>query len=279
MTGLALGRAAIGFVLASAIALAGWRARALTRSGSMAAVVVGTIVTALGGWLWAWVLVAFFVSSSLLSRFRRERKAIAQPLVAKGETRDAGQVLANGGLGTLLAVWHGISGRPEAWALYLGAMAAVNADTWGTEIGLLSQRRPRHILTWREVAPGTSGGVTAVGSAAAAAGALFIGVTAWVGATFLARWGWTPHPNSVVWWPLWAASGGIGGALCDSLLGATLQGMFYCERCRTATEQSVHRCGAATTHTRGWKWLNNDWVNFLSSLVGGLIALELTRWF
>jgi uncharacterized membrane protein len=26
---------------------------------------------------------------------------------------------------------------------------------------------------------------------------------------------------------------------------------------------------------RGWTWLNNDWVNLISSLVGGLVAVGL----
>jgi len=77
---------------------------------------------------------------------------------------------------------------------------------------------------------------------------------------------------------LLAAGGGLAGALFDSLLGATVQGIYFCDRCRKETERPVHRCGAQTRRLRGWTWLNNDWVNFLSSLVGGLVAMELATW-
>jgi hypothetical protein len=35
--------------------------------------------------------------------------------------------------------------------------------------------------------------------------------------------------------------------------------------------------GSPTEYLRGWEWMNNDVVNFLSSLVGALTALGL--WF
>jgi uncharacterized membrane protein len=35
----------------------------------------------------------------------------------------------------------------------------------------------------------------------------------------------------------------------------------------------VARDGTPTTFERGWRWLNNDMVNLLSSLVGGGVAV------
>ncbi|HKU82187.1 MAG TPA: DUF92 domain-containing protein, partial [Candidatus Tumulicola sp.] len=69
--------AAAGAVLAAAVAAAAWRARALTPSGAIAAFFVGTIVFGAGGWPAAAVLFAFFIPSTLLSRFVRERKKAA----------------------------------------------------------------------------------------------------------------------------------------------------------------------------------------------------------
>lgn len=68
---------------------------------------------------------------------------------------------------------------------------------------------------------------------------------------------------------------GLLGSLFDSLLGATVQGIFYCARCETETERELHGCGLQTSHLRGWRWLNNDVVNFLSSLGGALVAMAL----
>lgn len=66
--------------------------------------------------------------------------------------------------------------------------------------------------------------------------------------------------------------GGLAGSTFDSLLGATVQGIYYCFLCQKETEASVHRCGQPAQHLRGWRWLNNDVVNFASSIVGSLIA-------
>lgn len=273
-----IGRAAAGLGLSLAIAWAGYRLKALSHSGAVGAILIGTLIMGIGGWLWGWLLVAFFVSSSVLSRYRSADKAAVQVEFAKGGRRDGGQVLANGGLGAILALCSAVIGAWWAFPAYLGAMAAVNADTWATELGVLSRRAPRLITTGRPVPPGTSGGVTALGLVAALAGGLFIGLAAWVG-QWIASFVGVSWPPGITWWPLWAAAGGVAGALFDSLLGATVQGVYYCERCRKETERSFHHCGTRTRRLRGWAWLNNDWVNFLSSLAGGLIAMELAIWF
>jgi uncharacterized membrane protein len=50
--------------------------------------------------------------------------------------------------------------------------------------------------------------------------------------------------------------------------------MYYCPADRKETEKHpLHTCGTATVHTRGWKWLDNDWVNFACGLSGALLAL------
>jgi uncharacterized membrane protein len=72
-----------------------------------------------------------------------------------------------------------------------------------------------------------------------------------------------------------AVAGGLAGSLFDSLLGATVQGIYFCERCGKETESPIHRCGQTTRLFRGWPWLNNDLVNLLASAVGGLVAVAL----
>lgn len=254
-----IARALAGLVIAAAIALLARRHGSLSRSGALAALVTGTVCAA-AGWGWAVLLVAFFVVSSTLSRFgEREKAARTGSVVAKGGERDALQVAANGGLFALAAVLSlgGWAGWAAAGA---GALAAATADTWGTEIGTLAGRPPRSLLGWRPVPAGTSGAVSAPGSAATLAGALFIAL--------LARaLGWTAGAA------LAALAGGVAGALTDSLLGATLQARRWCATCGVSTERLVHGCGDATTHAAGARWLDNDAVNLLSTAAGALVAL------
>jgi len=75
--------------------------------------------------------------------------------------------------------------------------------------------------------------------------------------------------------PLIALIAGFIGSLTDSLLGATVQAMYYCPQCEKETEQRVHRCGTSTHPLRGIPWFDNDVVNFVATGIGTLIAMLL----
>ena len=250
---------ALGFVLAGVIAVIAWRARSLAWTGACAAVAIGTsAVTA--GWDWGTLLVLYFVSSSALSHFRkRDKDIVAAGRVEKSGERDGVQVIANGGVFAVAALAYAQEPR-LLWQLAgAGALAASAADTWATEIGILARSRPRSILTMRPVEPGVSGGVTVSGTAASvAASGLMALATALLG------------------WPAAAAMaaflGGIAGATLDSVLGASLQSRRYCDACGHATEQRVHRCGAATRRAGGLAVLTNDGVNLLATVGGALVG-------
>jgi uncharacterized membrane protein len=66
--------------------------------------------------------------------------------------------------------------------------------------------------------------------------------------------------------------GGFGGALADSLLGATLQDRRWCATCARECETPVHDCGTATQRRRGFAWMTNDAVNLLATAVGAALA-------
>jgi uncharacterized protein (TIGR00297 family) len=269
----------LGLVFSSFIGFVGYRQGALTASGAVGAIVVGTLIVGFGGWAWGLLLVAFFASSSLLSLYRRADKGAVSDKFAKGYRRDLGQTLANGSLGVLLALAYSLSPHPILLAAFVGAMASVNSDTWATEFGVLSRQTPRLVATGRAVPPGTSGGVTRDGSLAALGGGLFIGLCAllFIAGEHLALG--QPILIAMVW-PLVPIGGvsGLAGAFFDSLLGASVQRIYYCQVCNTETEQAVHRCGSRSYPLRGWSWLNNDMVNFISSGIGALVAAGLAAW-
>lgn len=149
----------IGFLLGGLIGLLAWRVRALSISGAWAATIIGGLIFCLGGLSWAVLLLTFFISSSGLSRAFSRHKANLGEKFAKGGQRDWAQVFANGGIGALLVIINAF--YPEQfwpWIAYAGAMATVNADTWATELGVLSGKPPRLITTGQIVERGTSGG-------------------------------------------------------------------------------------------------------------------------
>lgn len=269
----------LGVALSAAIAFAGYRKQALSRSGVVGAMLVGTLIFGLGGWVWGMVLITFFVLSSGLSYYKKTLKQGLAEKFEKGARRDFGQALANGGLGALIALASIVRRDPILFAAYLGAIATVNADTWATEIGVLSRQAPRLITTGKSVEPGTSGGVSGLGLAATVAGSLAIGAAAWAFLLLERRLGegtLTAASSTYLLLPT-ALLGGVAGSLTDSWLGATVQVIYYSHGRRKETERKVDPDGHANAYLRGWRWLSNDWVNFLSSAVGALVAAGVWR--
>lgn len=247
--------AGLAIVTAALARALGW----LSVSGAIAAAAVGTLAVG-AGWDWGVVLLSYFAASSALSRIgRREREARTAGRIEKAGARDAVQVVANGGVFAIAAMAFALGGSPLWYLVAAAGLAASAADTWATEIGTLARSAARSIVTGRLVPAGTSGGVTVQGSMAGIAGAAFVGGTA-------AMCGWPASAVNA------AVIGGVAGCLADSLLGASAQSRRWCPSCRADTEQRVHRCGAATQHRSGVRWLDNDAVNAVSTVLGAAIG-------
>ena len=261
-----------GLTLSSGIAVLAYHRRSLNRSGVAGTITTGTAILTMGGWSWGLPLVYFFVSSSLLSHFRERDKArSAADKFSKGSERDFTQVAANGGVATLIALIHGLTHDhllPDhlLQAGFAGTLATATADTWATEIGVLSPQQPRLITTGERVSAGTSGGITLPGTGAASLGALSLGLVCWAAAGFR---------KSLASLPLIALVSGLAGSFFDSLLGATVQAVYYCPECDMETERHIHSCGTKTKTLRGISWINNDTVNFLATLFGGIVAMGM----
>lgn len=255
-----------GFLLALLVAFAAYRAHSLSRSGFWGATLVGTVIFGVGGWQWSVLLLTFFITSSGLTRAFKTRKRGLNEKFSKGGRRDLGQVLGNGGLAALFAgLWHFFPGEAWVWAAFAASLAAVNADTWATELGVLNPHPPRLITRPTQVVEkGTSGGISLAGTLAALAGSGLIGILAVV----------FPPAASSPYLGILITLAGLGGSLFDSLLGATVQAIYFCPNCNKETERHpLHTCGTQTTLKRGWPWLDNDWVNFACGAFAALAVL------
>lgn len=255
-------QSAAGLVLSLLVSFTGWRLRALSRSGAVAAVLVGTATIAGTSWVGGLLLGAFFVSSTLLSRRHAQRSE-----AAKGGTRDAKQVIANGGVAAAAALSSPWAGVDTAIVLAAASLAAATADTWATEIGSRSGRVPRMLLSRRPTTVGMSGGVTAPGTVASLAGATFIGLVAATGIAVGVGAADAILAGAIV------SLAGVGGSLIDSLVGEIAQQRRWCDACERWTESSVHACGTKTIHMAGVKWIDNDVVNLACTTGGLLLAL------
>lgn len=270
-------RLALGTLGSLCIVWAAYRRRSLSGSGAWSAAVMGTAYVTLGGPVWFGCLIAFFVTSTFWSSWKRRHRAKrqAETRYAKGGRRDAGQVWANGGLGLAFCLGHALWPDPLWLFAFAGTMAAANADTWATEIGALSRTAPRALIGWRPVTPGTSGGVTALGSFAALSGAAALGAVA-AALAVLAPLAQQPGAPALDWTTAAAlfaiaTAAGFIGSFADSWLGAVCQAMYRCPSCGMEIEREVH-CDIPAERIRGWRWMTNDAVNLLATAFAGAVA-------
>ena len=250
-----------GALLAAPIAHLGYRRGALDCGGALASTAVGMLVFAGGGLAWSLPMIGFFGSASALTRLRAQLGTRTNGHQPAHPARTARQVAANGGVAALLGLIELAARRPARFTLpYLGAVAAAAADTWATEVGALSPWPPRSLRTGRRVPHGTSGAISAPGTLAMVAGAGFIAVLS---------------PRRSPRWVVLLA--GCAGALVDSLLGATLQARYRCERCGCLVEDPKHGCPGRVRRESGLPGLTNDAVNALATFSAAAVATALAR--
>jgi len=271
---LAITAIVAGVAISLLLVLFSYHARLLSLSGALSAFPMGCSIFGMGGFAWALPLLTFFLSSSFLSRIGRSRKAGFDPFFEKGSRRDAGQVLGNGGIAWILIIIHSYAALPELYFAFAGALAAAQADTWATEIGtMVRDPRAYSVIGLKRVPPGTSGGVSWLGTIGGIAGALLIWVGAWVA---------NRGSLSVVGIAYSIALVGISGAmgsLVDSILGATLQARYFDPVRDKITERPFRQTDSGprvNSLVAGWRWMTNDAVNLLCSLTGAAVAILAT---
>ncbi|NUN11935.1 DUF92 domain-containing protein, partial [Candidatus Micrarchaeota archaeon] len=219
----------VGLIVALAIAIYAFKRHELSEGGTMAALFVGLTIFVLGGWSWFLILIVFFVTSSLFTKYKKEKKKAVNEVFEKGGTRDFWQVFANGFLPVLFASLYFLNPeRAEFFVGFVAAIATVTADTWATEIGVFF-KNPRSLFTFKKVPAGTSGAVSWQGLLVAFGGALLIGLVAVL---------FNGFNNSLLddlpgfiasqfvggkKFILFIGIAGFIGALADSLIGATIQ--------------------------------------------------------
>jgi len=267
-------RIALGLLLGlGAGGVAAWR-RALTPGGAAVAAMNGTLILGFGGWAWGLTLGLAFALTSRFSHYkaRIKQQQTGMRIAESREQRNAVQVLVNGSPAALIALAYGLMGQPPIlFAAFAGVLATVTADTWASELGILSQQPPRLITTGQRVEPGTPGSVTPLGLGISLVGGLFIGLS--LALAYLIVFWLAGAPLNFPGWLLTAGlAGGLTGSLADSLLGTTLQARYRLPDGQE-TERPVRPDGGRNLRVRGLPWLNNDMVNLLSSLAGGVVAL------
>ncbi len=253
----------IGITLSLIIVSLSYRFKLLTFSGSITTFFLAVIIFGFGTWKWTIPIVTFFLLSSLLSKYRKRKNESVETYFEKSGERDHLQVLANGGLGSVLVVINYFYPQELFYTVYVSCIASMCADTWATEIGTLIKTKTVDIVSFKKVEQGISGGISLPGTIGSIAGAFVIAATSlpWMEFNYLL--------NTIV-----IVVSGFIGSVADSILGSKIQSMYKCVICNSITERKSH-CNNETVLFKGIRWMNNDAINFSASLSGGIFSIIL----
>ncbi len=186
-------------------------------------------------------LLAFFLFGNLVTHYKYDKKAALGVAEGNRGMRSMNNVLGNGLSPLLFALSFAISHNPVSLVGFSGSVATACADTFSTEIGQ-AEGKPRLITTMREVPVGTSGGISLYGTGAALLGSALISL---VSLTFTLDMNTDRQAFFII-----CLVSGFTGALADSLLGATVE-------------------------DRAPLNLNKHHVNFMATLIGGILAIVI----
>lgn len=265
---------AMGLFLSALIVVPSIKRDSLTISGGAAALGVGGILYGLGGPEVFFALIAFFLSASLFSKAFKGRKGsdTGESVVEKGSRRDHIQVLANGGPAVFMVLLYTVLGHEAFRIGGVMTLAAANADTWASELGVLSSSTPVYIIKKTSVPKGISGGVTKLGFGASFFGGFFIAVCYGIMALIF------KIPLFMEGWKLMMIITAVGflGSVFDSVIGELWQARYQ----RVSSERMVltekrKEDGRWNTLEKGCPLIDNNMVNFLSTLTAALVGVFL----
>lgn len=245
------------------ILILAYYARAITLRAFPAAAFLGVLIFIFSGWLSFIALIFFFLLGSIVSHIGKDRKADACALHEHQGARSVAQVAANGLPALIFSAAYYFTGRESFLLAVFVCLAAAAADTFSSEIGMLSKKQPVSILTLKPMQRGISGGITLLGVSGGVLGAFII--------SFFSIPHFGAKGASVV------TIAGVVSSIADSVLGAGFQAKYQIqneekgEPLQQFTEQK-YLDNKPLKLAHGLRRVNNDVVNLVSVLVCGLLA-------
>ncbi len=279
MLELLANRALSGLIVMGLLATLAYKAGFVDISGLVSAFAIGFLVWYTGGPAAFSLLLFFFLSSGIATKFKYKAKA-KRGLAQEGKGRRSWKNVIGSGIIPLLfsiAIYIAPTQDIQYWMFggFIGAVATTSADTLASEIGVFSKRKPRLITHLRRKVPrGTIGAVSLLGEGVAVLAGVVIGTIA-LAFAFLAP-ATVPIATSqqlLFIMPLSVLTAFIGCNL-DSLLGAVFQNRFVCEICGAITDKEFH-CDYETKYIGGFKRFTNMHVNLGSSGMGATMGVIL----
>lgn len=260
----------LGLVVIALLAYVSYKKEVFDKKGSLSGVLISCVILIYGGLNWLTLLIAFTIIGSASTRVGLTTKKMvfsASNSSRKRADRGLKNVLANGIPPLVFVITDALKPGGYWGIAYAASLASATSDTLSTEIGLLSNNKPRRAVRLNQVVEkGVSGGVTLLGLASGAVGALSIGILSALLRVI------PLDPRGV----LLVTIAGLAGNYLDSVIGDLLQAKYRCVVCGRTTDETTH-CGRRTRLSSGHPMINNHVVNFAVNSVAGLMALVLAQ--
>lgn len=222
-----------GIILAAVLA---WYLRAVTLAGALTGMLIAAGLSYASGYSGLILLGVFFVSGTLVTRYRGDEKRRNGFADANKPARTATQVLANSGAGLLCAIALLIFPQQHD-ALLLGMTAAFSsatADTWSSELGVIWGKTVFRPFSKSPAHTGDNGVISLEGTLAGIAGSLLVALV-----------------FHLLHFPAYGLliTAGLLGNLADTCLGELLENKGH---------------------------MSNDAVNFTSTCIATVLALTIS---
>ena len=222
----------------------------LTVRGVLFALVLDVAVSLSLGNFGFTLLLSFLLLSVLVDKLKKCLRQSPDAISKRGERRDEIQVIANGAVPALLAVFYLFTGNALFIVAYSASLAECFADTCASGFGALS-KNAFDVFRMKSVTPGLSGGMSLIGTLASViAPFAFCAISLAFGVIDLK------------WWIICSIAATVG-AFFDSFLGSVFQAKYKCLECGIITEKTEH-CSSPCALVSGKAFLNNDLVNLFS---------------
>lgn len=202
----------------------------LDTKGVALTIFFGAVLFFYGGISYLALMLIFFLLAIAATKYEYE---IKKEMGLYEHERGWENVLSNGLLPAILTVLSPVIGPMP----FIASIAAVTADKFGSEIGVLNPADPISLFTFKAVKPGTSGAMSVLGTVASLAGSAAIGFCG------MFVFGLNPTQALVI------SMAGLLGCVADTMFGV------------------LEERGIGTKGT----------TNFICSLVGALIGFYLIR--
>lgn len=215
----------------------------LTPVAAVTGAICGTLIYLGSGYTGFLMMTTFFLLGTIATGIGRRQK---QQLEKSGDDtkRNSLQVLANAGMATFLAALCLIDPPHQTiYQLLLAAsFASATADTLSSELGMIYGTQSYNCITWKKEAKGLDGVISVEGTLAGIIGAVIIAII------YVLHYGYSVNYGFNGSFLCLVLAGAIGNH-ADSIIGATLERR---------------------------KYLNNDAVNFISTVIAAGCAYLLS---